>query len=249
MDGGSLTTAKTVSGGDKAETMKAIGALVTMSYKIAGLSFGTTAEESKRNLKETVSLLYTQLLRYYPNATAQVLETAFTNGANGFYGENHGMPVSRFIDYVRRYYESLQGVNVQQPEEEPLALPGSERADTINLLQTLYVNWQNGGPMAYPAGATLRFIWDEGKFLTAREPETLERYQTKAMESMKTEKLRRAATHPSEFKTIRHEIEGLTIDSMDVKRMACKLIVIDFFRECKEMDIADMHDIFDVVSG
>lgn len=234
-----------IANGNKDKAVLALKALVGKCYKLAGYYFGQTQEESARNWEDTTLLLYEKLCEYYPNISYEVLRKVFEDGACGRYGKNTGLSVTRFLEFLDLYFQSKQGVNIQQMEEEqPKLLQRDEDGDTINFLQFLYTEWQNHNTvLAFDAGKMIIFLWNHGLCQKAQSKEVQDEFIQKAKDKLDLDRLARISRNPFGTRSINDEYKR-NLDE-NAKHLSYKLVIYDFFNDIHEMDVKDIHELFE----
>lgn len=218
----------------------AIAAMLTKSYMKLGYSFNDGYPLDAMSVD-----VFEMLRERHPNVTIGQMQQAVNNGINGDYGEVKGLSPVDVVRFVKEYTTPKNVVNYQASEEKrPLLLNRDVRADRINLLQSLYEMWCKDTPiLGFPAGDLIMFLWEEGMLLDVKQKEVQDRYIEVAKKQL------------AENVNIRQRqlafAKGLDCwsiipseNSDDVKRLSYKLVIYDFFNDCKEMDIKDLHELF-----
>jgi len=216
------------------DAVVAIAAILTSSYQKLGYRFDVNYP-----LEEMALDVYNMLQERHPNVSMEQVNKAVSNGINGDYGEVHGLAPVDIVRFVKEYTVPQNIINYQAPEEKkPLQLERDVAADTINLMQTLYMMWKKNEPIiAFPAGKLICFLWKYNLLLNVKEKNVQDKYITQAHGQLLSESDKKRKLSIGDISTV-------TLDNDSVKNRAYKLIIFDFFKDCKERGIENLHELF-----
>ena len=222
------------------EAVKELAIRIAKCYQLLGISF-----KAEYPLEEMSKDLVTMLRNRHPNATMAQIERAMLNGINGDYGAVKGLSVTDMVSFVKEYVTPKNIVNYQAAEEsQPKMLERDRKADLLNLMQSLYESFLADRPIyAFPpCGSFILLLWDHDMMLNTRKSEVQEQYIEKARAAIREEKESQIGANPLMMRTVERELRNLS--ETTVKEKSYKLIVLDFFKDCKDMDIRDIHELF-----
>lgn len=126
---------------------------ITAAYKTCGYNI-----PQAKDLADIISDTATKFRKYFGNNTLQDIATAFEHGALGDYGENTGLSVARFYQWMR--YFNGNATNIQQADDEPQApeAPRDRVNDGHNMVNSAYESYCKNGYQIIPASVLLRWI-------------------------------------------------------------------------------------------
>lgn len=235
-----MDTNKKIKDSSMTDAVVAIAAVLTSSYQKLGYKF--TEEYS---LEEMSIDVFNTLLERHPNVTLEQINKAVSNGINGDYGEVKGLYPVDVVRFVKEYTTPKNVINYQAPEEkEPLLLERDRKADTINLMQSLYKSYLNNEPIyAFPpSGSFITLLWSHNLLLDVKNVMVQQKYIEQAKVAIRKEKEAMIGRNPHMAGTILKEIRD--ISEKDIKEKSYKLVILDFFKDCKDINIKDLHELF-----
>lgn len=226
------------------EATTLIAGLVVEAYRLKGVYF-----REEYPLGSVAVDTYNLIMEDHPGTTIDIIKDAFHNGIKGRYGDVAGLPPTTLAGFVDSWYKSRRGVNVQQIEEKPvLQLQRDKRANTINLLQSMYdLHRQKCTTLAMPTKDLIEFLWNEDKLLNVKpDGADFKKYVEKARGSVgRTGRLVRSVDEDSDGNLIKDiYIQKNPTDESEIISKAYKLAIFDFFDDCAKMDINDLHELF-----
>lgn len=140
---------------------QAVANAATKAYKIAGYNVPQPTD-----LAEIVVLTAENLRKYFRNNQIDDIATAFEKGALGDYGENSGLSVARFHQWMRAF--NGNGTNQQVADDEPPAAPQPPRdrvKDAHDMVNSAYAEWLRRGYNLIPASLLLAHLVSDGKLV------------------------------------------------------------------------------------
>lgn len=204
---------------------QAVANAATKAYKIAGYNVPQPTD-----LAEIVVLTAENLRKYFRNNQIEDIATAFEKGALGDYGENNGLSVARFHQWMRTF--NGNGIN-QQPADEPQPAakqpPRDRVADARNMVNSAYQEWLRRGYNLIPARIILSWLLADNKI-----PEFRRR---KAEADRKAEATLSAsfATHRAPFQKLSDYIKTNQATEADA------ILLEAFFEECKAAGLQTLY--------
>ena len=187
------------------------------AYKISGYNVPPA-----RDLAEIVTFTADNFRKYFKNNDTADIATAFEHGALGDYGENSGISVARFHQWMRHF--NGNGTNNQQPDEEPPAKPLTPRdhiADAHNMVNSAYQLWLQRGYNLIPAEIILKWLVSDNKIPELRKKSEMAR--AKAEENL-----------ASDFARFRKPFQKIADFIKANQATEADAVLLDlFFEECK----------------
>ena len=218
----------------------AIAAMLTKSYMELGYSFSDSYP------LDTMSVdVWEMLCERHPNVTLDQVNQALFKGINGDYGEVKGLYPVDVVRFVKRYTTPENIINYQAQEDKtPLMLSRDVKGDRINTLCELYRQYCNAPKIILCGdfGCYITLLWNYNMLLNIKDVAVQQRYMDLAKEALRREKLSLIGGIPRMADAIKKEIEE--ISEKDIKEKSYKLIILDFFKDCKEMDIKNLRELF-----
>lgn len=218
----------------------AIAAMLTKSYMKLGYSFNDSYPLDAMSVD-----VFEMLQERHPNVTIGQMQQAVNNGINGDYGEVKGLSPVDVVRFVKEYITPKNVVNYQAPEEKtPLMLNRDVKGDRINTLCELYRQYRTAPKIILCGdfGPYITLLWDYNMLLNIKDVTVQQRYLDLAKETLRREKLSLIGGMPRMADVIKREMEETT--EKDIKEKSYKLIILDFFKDCKEIDIKDLRELF-----
>ena len=221
-------------------TLASLLAIIIRCYQMKGLYF-----QDDYTPEQVAEDTYGFIMSNHPNISMEIINEAFLNGIQGRYGEVFGLPPTKLSEFVDKWYDSKLGINVPQTvEEEPVkALQRDITADRINYLCEQYKTYYDNKAIEMNCcGPLIVLLWSYGMCLHVKNKEVQKQYMDKAREVIIEDKNRLMAKFPSRRKDLQDDLDNLFESA--IKEKSFTLIILDFFKDCKEMDIKDLHDLF-----
>lgn len=222
------------------DAVMAIAGKLTSSYLFLGYTFRDDYPLENMSID-----IYENLKKNHPNVTIEQIIQAMDKGINGYYGEVKGLFPVDVVRYVKRYTTPENIVNYQAPEEKtPLMLNRDVKCDRINTLCELYRQYCTAPKIILCGdfGPYITLLWDYNMLLNIKDVAVQQKYMDLAKETLRREKLSLIGGIPRMADVIKKEIEELS--EKDIKEKSYKLIILDFFKDCKEMDIKNLRELF-----
>lgn len=197
---------------------------ITAAYKTCGYNI-----PQGKDFADMVTDAVTKFRKYFPNNTLKDIATAFEQGSLGNYGENAGLSVARFYQWMRTFNGNSTN---QQPDEEPEETPQQPRdkiQDGHNMVNSAYELWLKRGYNLIPASLLLSWL---------RNDNLIDRYDERAAEASKTahENLSKSFERKRErFQKIGDYIRKNQESETE------SIILVGFFEECKKKGLKKIY--------
>jgi hypothetical protein len=127
---------------------------ITAAYKTCGYNL-----PQAKDLVDIINDTAAKFRKYFGNNTLQDISNVFEHGALGDYGENTGLSVARFYQWMRSF--NGNATNQQQADdEEPQQQehPRDRVKDGHNMVNSAYESYCKNGYQIIPASVLLRWI-------------------------------------------------------------------------------------------
>lgn len=198
---------------------------VVKAYKIAGYNV-----PSQVDLAEIVVMTEENLRKYFRNNDTQDIATAFEKGALGDFGENKGISVARFHQWMRTYNGNATN---QQPVDEELKKPEPPRdriRDGHNMVNSAYMEWLRRGYNLIPASIILSWLVGDQKIPELRK-KTEEAYE------------QANATLNAQYMQRRERYQKIADFIKQNQKTEADAIVLNmFFEECKAAGVEKIYE-------
>ena len=203
---------------------KAIMAAVVKAYKIAGYNV-----PPPKDLAEIVTLTAENVRKYFRNNELDDIATAFEKGALGDYGENNGLSVARFHQWMRSY--NGKATNQQPPDDEPAAPqpPRNRVVDGHNMVNSAYQEWLRRGYNLIPASLILSWLIGDNKIPELR----------KKAATAKEEALTALQAQYTQRREPFQKLSDFIRKNQETEKEA--LILAAFFEECKAAGLTSIY--------
>ena len=204
---------------------KAVMDAAVKAYKIAGYNVPTA-----KDLAEIVTLTAENMRKYFRNNDLNDIAQAFEKGALGDYGENNGLSVARFHQYMRAF--NGNGTN-QQPADEPETAakqpPRDRVADAHSMVNSAYQEWLRRGYNLIPARIILSWLLADNKIPEFRRRKSDADRKAEAALSASF------ATHRAPFQKLSDYIKTNQATEADA------ILLEAFFEECKAAGLQTLY--------
>ena len=204
---------------------KAVMDAAVKAYKIAGYNVPTA-----KDLAEIVTLTAENMRKYFRNNDLNDIAQAFEKGALGDYGENNGLSVARFHQYMRAF--NGNGTN-QQPADEPEPAakqpPRDRVADAHSMVNSAYQEWLRRGYNLIPARIILSWLLADNKIPEFRRRKSDADRKAEATLSASF------ATHRAPFQKLSDYIKTNQATEADA------ILLEAFFEECKAAGLQTLY--------
>lgn len=206
------------------QVKNALIAALVKAYKVGGYNV-----PPPKDFAEIVNLTYENFAKYFKRNELDDIAVAFEKGSLGEYGENNGLSVSRFHQWMRAY--NGKATNQQQEDEEP-PMPEQPRnrvADAHNMVNSAYQEWLKRGYNLIPATLILSWLIGDNKI-----PELRKKTELATAEASKNLS-NRFFTHRESFQKLADYI------TKNQKTETDSLILISYFEECKAAGLQSIY--------
>lgn len=213
----------------QAESLRRV---VKDAMKKAYLLAGFTAP-SKEDIEIMIELTIEDLRKYYSKNDLDDIATAFEHGALGDYGENKGLSVARFHQWMFAF--NGNATNLQQDDETPAI---QEQRDLVkdghDMVNSAYEMWLKRGFNLIPASVLLPWLIGDG--IIRDFDERMNAATKVASEVLKSQFVKKRERYQKIGEFIRKNQET----------EAGSILVNTFFTECKEKGLTTIYQSEDV---